>query len=245
MNIVYIQSKSKEFELIVYNNASYNYPFHNHVNVYSIGMVVSGKIKVDIEKERFCFHNGDFFCIPPYVGHAISTDESYSMYMLCIHKSLFESEKLSDRLNHYFSKLIDEKKIVPYYAMMFQDYIEKVELHSLKSIKSHSLLNDNLRDYLEINPERSITVEDMAKMLYLSKFHFIRRFKSQFGLAPHQYLIQNRIRKAQRLINETDDLTEIALATGFCDQSHFIKQFEKKVMLKPSAYKKCCLVVND
>ena len=45
----------------------------------------------------------------------------------------------------------------------------------------------------------------------------------------NEFQMQNRIRKAQRLIHKTETITEAALATGFYDQSHFIKQFEKYV----------------
>ncbi len=65
------------------------------------------------------------------------------------------------------------------------------------------------------------------------KYRFIRSFKAEVELTPHQFQIQNRIRKAQRLIHEADTITEVALTTGFCDQSHFIKQFEKQVGLSP------------
>jgi AraC-like DNA-binding protein len=77
----------------------------------------------------------------------------------------------------------------------------------------------------------------MAQNAFISKYHFIRSFKAEVGLTPHQFQIQNRIRKAQRLIHETDTITEVALTTGFCDQSHFIKQFEKYVGLPPLTYK--------
>ena len=65
----------------------------------------------------------------------------------------------------------------------------------------------------------------------------IRSLKAEVGLTPHQFQIQNRIRKAQRLIREANTITKVALTTGFCDQSHFIKQFKKYVGLPPLAYK--------
>ncbi len=77
----------------------------------------------------------------------------------------------------------------------------------------------------------------MAKNAFLSKYHFIRNFKAEVGLTPHQFQIQNRIRKAQRLIHKTDTITEVALATDFCDQSHFIKEFKKQIGLTPLTYK--------
>ena len=77
----------------------------------------------------------------------------------------------------------------------------------------------------------------MAQNAFISKYHFIRSFKSEVGLTPHQFQVQNRIRKAQSLISEAETITEVALKTGFYDQSHFIRQFEKYVGLTPSAYK--------
>ena len=41
-------------------------------------------------------------------------------------------------------------------------------------------------------------------------------------------------------MNRTETITEVALNTGFCDQSHFIKQFEKMVGLTPTVYKMSC-----
>ncbi len=77
----------------------------------------------------------------------------------------------------------------------------------------------------------------MAQNTFISKYHFIRCFKAEVGLTPHQFQLQNRIRKAQRLIHNTKTITEVALTTGFCDQSHFIKQFKKQVGLLPLTYK--------
>lgn len=94
-----------------------------------------------------------------------------------------------------------------------------------------------VKKQLEFYPERKISVEEMAHTAFISKYHFIRSFKREVGLTPHQFQIQNRIRKAQRLIGEAQTITEVALATGFFDQSHFIKQFEKYVGLTPSSYK--------
>ena len=96
---------------------------------------------------------------------------------------------------------------------------------------------DNWKKNLELHPEKKMSVDEMAQDSFISKYHFIRSFKAEVGLTPHQFQLQNRIRKAQRLMHSSETITEIALATGFCDQSHFIKQFKKQVGLTPLAYK--------
>ena len=68
---------------------------------------------------------------------------------------------------------------------------------------------------MELYPECKISIEEMARNAFTSKYHFIRSFKAEVGLTPHQFQLQNRIRKAQRLIHNTETITEVALTTGF------------------------------
>ncbi len=51
----------------------------------------------------------------------------------------------------------------------------------------------------------------MAQNTFISKYHFIRNFKTEIGLTPHQFQIQNRIRKAQRLIHKTETIAEVEI----------------------------------
>lgn len=86
-------------------------------------------------------------------------------------------------------------------------------------------------------PENVLLIEDMAQSIGVSPYHMIRQFKAACGLTPHQFQIQCRIRKAQELLEKEKSVTEVAYATGFCDQSHFDRCFHKIVRLTPSEYK--------
>ncbi len=94
-----------------------------------------------------------------------------------------------------------------------------------------------LKSIILNTPENIFYIEDMAQYIGVSPYHMIRRFKDVCGLTPHQFQIQCRIRKAQRLLEEGRSVTEVAYATGFCDQSHFDRCFHKIVRLTPSEYK--------
>lgn len=94
-----------------------------------------------------------------------------------------------------------------------------------------------LKQFLLDTPENVLLIEDMAQKIGLSPYHMIRKFKTACGLTPHQFQIQCRIRKAQKLLEEGNSVTEVAYATGFCDQSHFNRCFRKIVGLTPSEYK--------
>ena len=87
------------------------------------------------------------------------------------------------------------------------------------------------------SPEDEYTIDNMAKSVCVSPYHMIRQFKNVYGLTPHQFILQSRIRKAQRLLETGNSVIEVALATGFCDQSHFDRCFHKIVGLTPNEYK--------
>lgn len=86
-------------------------------------------------------------------------------------------------------------------------------------------------------PENILYIKDMAQRIGSSPYYMIRQFKASCGLTPHQFQIQCRVRKAQRLLEKGKSVTEVAYATGFCDQSHFDRCFHKIVRLTPSEYK--------
>ena len=94
-----------------------------------------------------------------------------------------------------------------------------------------------LKQLIVNTPEKVFSIEDMAQSFSVSPYHMIRQFKAACGLTPHQFQIQCRIRKAQKLLEEGKSVIEAAYATGFCDQSHFDRCFRKIVRLTPSKYK--------
>jgi AraC-like DNA-binding protein len=94
------------------------------------------------------------------------------------------------------------------------------------------------REHIEANVAASITLQDLAATAGLSTSHLARVFKRSEGVTPHRYLVNCRLREAVQLLAETDlALREIAVATGFTDQSHFCRQFKKYVGTTPSSYR--------
>lgn len=85
---------------------------------------------------------------------------------------------------------------------------------------------------------RPPTTTELAKLAGLSVDHFVRAFRSAIGEPPHRYLLRERIHEAQRLLSTTSrPLVDIALQTGFADQSHFHTAFRRWVGTTPSRYR--------
>lgn len=84
-----------------------------------------------------------------------------------------------------------------------------------------------------------IDAESLAKLAGLSVAHFNRLFRKVLRLSPMEYVLSLRVQEAQRLLATTRmSLGEIAVATGFYDQSHFTKRFRKVVGMTPSSYRR-------
>lgn len=95
-----------------------------------------------------------------------------------------------------------------------------------------------VRTYIEGHLAERMSIEQLAAVAGLSVFHFARAFKQSQGTTPHEYLVDRRVAHARTLLKETDaPLSEIALASGFADQSHFARQFKKRIGISPRSFR--------
>lgn len=244
-DIRFLYDKTSHMELIICNQSTVSYPLHNHVSVFTIGMLFDGSITLNTSKGSKTFVKNGVFAIPPYMPHSIQVQEPYTLLSICINKNIFTYENLDSIKNKIISLLNNALDIntINYQQMMIK-LLNSLTYFGDNILESKSSFIDNLRIQLELFPEAKFSVEEMASLAYISKYHFIRSFKQEVGLTPHKFQIQNRIRKAKQLLHEIDTIAEVALTTGFCDQSHFVKQFEKIVGVTPTIYKSSCDIVK-
>jgi AraC family transcriptional regulator len=93
-------------------------------------------------------------------------------------------------------------------------------------------------DYIDAHLEQDIKLADLATLLNMSQFHFSHLFKRAIGTSPYQYLLQQRIERAKKLLKDRDrSIMEIALMCGFNSHSHLSKQFRQATGMTPKAYR--------
>lgn len=92
--------------------------------------------------------------------------------------------------------------------------------------------------YIKNNYHTVIDVAELANMSFLSNSQFRSRFKAVITMPPQQFILKVRVQAACHLLSTTEkSLTDIALHCGFCDQSHFTRQFRSFLDISPKKYR--------
>jgi AraC family transcriptional regulator len=111
--------------------------------------------------------------------------------------------------------------------------VRKVKIATYSDGLSRYKLNQ-LLDYITAHLDRNLELEDLARQVGMSQFYFSRLFKQSLGIAPHQYVIQQRVEQAKQLIQKGQlSLVEVALECGFANQAHLNRHFKRLVGVTP------------
>lgn len=98
-------------------------------------------------------------------------------------------------------------------------------------------LQDRAMAWLETNLHRRITLEDIARELYVSKSTLSQTFHQKLGISVHRYLTQRRLIAAKTLILEGWSLENIGIQVGFSDYSTFYRAFRQEYGISPRQFR--------
>ena len=90
--------------------------------------------------------------------------------------------------------------------------------------------------YLEEHSGEPVSLDRLGEVAGLSKYYLLRSFTKQKGISPYRYLETIRIAKARKLLERNVPMIEVALQTGFADQSHFSRFFKRLIGVTPRQY---------
>jgi AraC-like DNA-binding protein len=93
--------------------------------------------------------------------------------------------------------------------------------------------------HIESNIDSVIRIDDLSQLCRLSNSHFMRAFRSSYGLAPHRFIMRRRMERAQGLmLTTTAPLGQIAQECGLADQSHLTRLFQRFVGESPGTWRR-------
>ncbi|TBR56919.1 hypothetical protein B4U84_26090 [Westiellopsis prolifica IICB1] len=146
--------------------------------------------------------------------------------------------------NEWDSKLYAESAASMLAVHLLQHY--SARKHTIREYTG-SLPKYKLRqvvDYINAHLDQNLDLTELALLVQMSHYHFVRLFKQSAGITPYQYLIKCRLEKVKSLLVNTDlSMAEIAKRTGFSSHSHLTRLFCKHLSVTPREYRQmqlCC-----
>jgi AraC family transcriptional regulator len=134
------------------------------------------------------------------------------------------------------SLLIESLKITLALQLLRQYCTTKPKLSSYQD-GLPSLKLQQVKEYINEHLDQDLKLIELAALVQVSPYHFLRLFKQSMGLTPHQYILQRRIEKAKFLLQCSElSIAEIAFKVGFCDQSHLTQYFKRIVGITPKQF---------
>jgi AraC family transcriptional regulator len=90
--------------------------------------------------------------------------------------------------------------------------------------------------FIDEHHSSKITVEDIAHAVgNISAGHFAYAFESTLGQSPHQYVLEQRVRRAREMLaDESISIAEVAYAVGFSSQAHMTSIFTRRLGITPA-----------
>ncbi|MFL7012876.1 AraC family transcriptional regulator [Enterovibrio norvegicus] len=248
-------------ELRVANQSSACYEAHSH-DEFSFGIIQQGSANYKNRQSTHAIGKGDVVTINPADVHSCNPNIgtwSYSMLFVDtlkmgdVQRDVLQSDAhdytpfihdfernpdIQQRFSALFEALKSDASVL-HAQVCFYDFIEgilgKQQQDSLRVMMSQPPLV-RIRERLLDDIEHTHQLDELAQEAGMSRYQLLRAFKHQFGLPPHAYLMDEKIKRAKIMLKSGDDISDVALKLGFSDQAHFQRQFKKKLAVTPKFY---------
>lgn len=249
------------FEIKLGSKSSLSFKKHSHEE-YSLGIVKEGETSFCYDGRISSLSANDIVFLPPALIHScnpVNTDR-WKFKMLFIEKEWLRSslegsgleldsaairyaqgqplsssiiDKLMANLTERASPLEKEEFILSLVQHVMEN--KKTCLYPFSEMPMLRL--KQIREYINDSFLEKITLDDLENISGLKKLAVIKGFKDVFTIPPHAYQTLLRVNYAKKELKKGRPLLEVALESGFYDQSHFIKVFKSHVGLTPHRYK--------
>jgi AraC-like DNA-binding protein len=116
--------------------------------------------------------------------------------------------------------------------------LEGLYLQPSDAVARHRIGLEKAGEYLRENCNQHIYMDELAEKMGVSNCYFRRLFKQNFGVSPHEYLLNARLTRAKDLMIHTDmTLSEIALEVGFSSVHSLSRAFRQGEKMTPSQFR--------
>ncbi len=132
------------------------------------------------------------------------------------------------------STLEQQSRLAVCTRLILQHYAERGP-PALSPLGQHRAV-EHAKAYLQDRFREPVSLDELASVAGLSRFHLLRAFARYTALPPHAYHIHIRIERSRRLLQAGMSPGNVAFAVGFADQSHFTRHFKRVLKVTPGQY---------
>lgn len=245
------------------NNLRFSFSPHSH-ETYAFGTVESGALAFNYRREKLVALPKMINLVIPgevHDGHD-ATGRGWSYRMSYVAPESLRQAAIGlwgkDRGMPYIRKGVLEE---PELAALFLRLYAGLRKNALSALEASTLwilfVSEILRRYgeyreprrlrpdihkalafLQENGDNGVSLNELAELVSLSPWHFLRVFGEETGLTPHAYVAQARVRNAEKLLRAGLTPADAAAAAGFADQSHMTRWFRRILGTTPAAYQR-------
>ncbi|MBQ8929674.1 MAG: helix-turn-helix domain-containing protein [Oscillospiraceae bacterium] len=143
------------------------------------------------------------------------------------------------RLSEGYIRQIERGNDIDQLAVWMSDIVRRfiIQAFDLAQVK-HSDVVFKVTNYIKRNCNEKLSLDALAREVYLSKSYLSSMFKEETGISLTEYITKVRIEKSKRLLTENSiSISAIAMQCGFKDQSYFTKVFKKETGTSPKKYR--------
>ena len=259
----------KTAKLLYISSAKYGGDWHSvqHThNCSELFYVIEGQGQFLIENKTYPVSINDLVIVNPNVSHTeVSLNSSPLRYIVLGVEGLeltassdndntnfciINFKNIRETILHYLQNMLTEIETKQTgYEVVCQDLMEilivllgrQTNFSTLLApvSKKTSRLCGSTKRYIDTHYQENITLDQLAEICHVSKYHLAHAFTEEYGISPINYLISKRIAEAEHLLTTTDfSLSLISNTTGFSSSSYFAQIFKKQKGMSPTEYRK-------
>ncbi len=226
-------------------------PRHEHEHPY-ISLLLHGKYHEQSIVSAHDIKAGSSLYRPKGFEHKNEIGAADSLcFNIEIQKNIIDQE-LCKRSNNYIQFEKNSLEIMKIYYGFQQNFseellnitVEENIYHLFKQQKralntGRALWVNQIKKQVRLHPEIKYSIDAVSHSLHLHPNYFVRKFKETTGFTFGEFLLKQRIsRSIDLMLNTNKNLTQIALESGFYDQSHFIRHFKYFFKSSPLEFRK-------
>lgn len=238
------------------------FPIHFH-EYYVIGFIEKGQRFLSCKNKEYTIEPGDLLLFNPRDNHACEQIDGKTLDYRCINiqpeimsKAVLEITG-KEYLPYFTPPVVFHCELVAVLRELHQIVMEEerdfrkeelffflleqlIDEYTEQSVPTgnteQSVEAKAICEFLENHYMENVTLDNLCKLTGRSKYYLLRSFTKQMGISPYSYLETLRIDKAKKMLEQGVSPIDVALQTGFTDQSHFSNFFKKFIGLTPKQY---------